>query len=1051
MARSYEQRTLHFSLSFVPDDVEIKLHVGRERHLLQRHTTASLTVARRENRALRLLPDHEATHFVPDLRLPSDQAQLLFVTTTPRRTDGRLPTLLLTKLHIPKDAVRKAWQRERANGTIPRGPHPALLAAGVADDGTDPEIPPDVHDWASALDAAVQAVFQHGELLNIGADAAATAILIIQHSKGISDLASKILQQATAHMKDPNASNWVEDVPYSQPDGTPSSKHRYVWSKLTQQWMLTPMQDSLRKVKNTPSLQSSPTNAGNYTVLSGITAVGSPQSVETLPRLGGVHLAASRPRRVGKSETVWTVNDYTPQHGFTYNGDVELKDGSFSVSFTNSWLRWLSGYVEFLGPNAQPVVPEGWTSQVPSGVAGTYDSDTKKYVTLFSAVDTILGIPLGASPTEISFRWPSNAAGVRILAGGIGRTGGIQGQDGAYYGGWDAQICAAGAIMTGIFCYGVPTVCLVAGAAIPQTALNELAKSVIGIALDVGLALINGPIATAISHGELTSALIAFADSIPHLLLEAPGLAAAISAAVAVEDAVEEATPVFGWIALGLSILSTVANLVQTSVEVGLSPAVFDVRATRAIGAEWTLQPDPGHKEWPLNATHYVVTAAFTDGTTRVATGQVGSPPQTDPITVSFNAANENELPAGGTVQFTANFYSDTDWLCGSATSKPLSAAIDADKLIVPEQAIEEHLVPLQNTTRYLYQKSATWDAEEKRHVWASARPSATHTSLNPSNIGNYIGALGQITVNQPQNQLAYSWQASGQNIPPTNQQLYAFQTISTLTSPEDGLRFVPNGFVGAAAPLYDLTGGPRGNNFYLDPSNGMNHLRQIVLDGSSGNFTLLANASWGRFNEPIKACIIHPDGYAVGVNAGNAKLEVLRLPSGSTTDAAAPFADIFGGYGTRPGLMHQPVGVAPALGSGVIVLENADASLQAPARFQGFDLMGNPAPIFEGHLPTALVRTEASPITCLAIATESKGFIYVLKYVGDGSQTVNYLLDIYAPDGSFLAQTAGLPAGGIAVDLWRTLFTLDYQQIAKPQGERTEPSVSFWIPSTPS
>jgi hypothetical protein len=148
---------------------------------------------------------------------------------------------------------------------------------------------------------------------------------------------------------------------------------------------------------------------------------------------------------------------------------------------------------------------------------------------------------------------------------------------------------------------------------------------------------------------------------------------------------------------------------------------------------------------------------------------------------------------------------------------------------------------------------------------------------------------------------------------------------------------------------------------------------------------------------------------------------------------------------------MHQPVGVAPALGSGVIVLENADAYLNVPARMQGFDLRGNPAPIFAGNSPTASVRTEAAPVTCLAIATEAKGFIYVLKYVGDGSQAEDYLLDIYAPDGSFLSQTTGLPAGGIAVDLWRTLYTLDYQPITKPQGGRTEPSVSFWTPTTPS
>jgi hypothetical protein len=1064
MARSYEQRTLHFALPFVREDAEIKLHVGRARHVLQRHTTATLTAARQINRALRLLPDHQVTHFVPNLQLPADQAQLLLVSTTSRRPGARLPTLLLTKLHVPKDAIRRVLEHEREKGTT-RRPDPALLAAGVEDDGTDPELPIDVQDWATALDAAVQAVFQHGELCNIGADNAAKVTNIIRnHAKGISDLRSQIYQQAEAHMKDPSASNWVEEEPYSNPDGskpppnsTVATKMRYVWSQRTQQWMLAPIQDSLRKVKNEPELQSSTTNAGNYAVLNGITAVGSPQNGDAPPRLRGVNLAATRPRRLGGSDTSWTVNSDTPFFGFAYNNDVELSGGTFSASFTNSFLRWLSLYVEFLDSDGKtPVVPEGWQSKVPGGLAQTYDSDTKKYVTLVESVSTILAVPLGAEPTEISFPWPPNASGVRILAGGIGRSGGIQAQDGTYHGGWDQQVCAAGAMMTGIFCLGLPTICLLMGASIGAARLKSLSKSLIGVALEIGSMIVDGAISGTLGGSDSKSIILCFADLIPRLLLDAPELIIAINAAVA-EEAVEESTPIFGWIALGLSIATTVAELAETSIEVALSPAVFDLTATRAIDAQWTLDPDPEHKIWPREATHYIVTATFTDGTTRIAKGEMGPPPQTAPITVIFNAENEDQLPGGGTVQFDAKFYSDSGWLCGSATSPQLSIPIDADELTVPEQAIKENLIPLDATTRYLYQNSLTWDADKKQHLWASARPSATLTSLNPSNIGNNIGALGQITVNQPQTQLAYSWQASGQNIPaqpggnPTNNQLFAFQTISTLTSPDEGLRFGPNGFVGAAAPLYDLTDGPSGNNFYLDPSNHLNHLRQILLDGSSGSFILPTNASWGRFNQPINACIVHSSGYAIGVNTGTAKLEVLRLPAASTTDATAPLANMFGGYGTRPGLMHQPVGVAPALGSGVIVLENADAGLQAPARMQGFDLFGNPAPIFAGNSPVALVRTEASPISCLAIATESKGYIYVLKYVGDGSRPEYYLLDIYSPDGSFLAQTVGLPASGVAVDLWRTLYSLDYQQITKPQGERTEPSVSVWVPPTPS
>jgi hypothetical protein len=117
MARSSEQRTLHFALPFVPGDLEIKLHVGGQRHLLQRHTTATLSAARQVNRALRLLPEDQVTHFVPDLQLPADQAQLLLVSfplpLRPIPPIQRLPILLLVKLHVPQNAVRTVLERKR--------------------------------------------------------------------------------------------------------------------------------------------------------------------------------------------------------------------------------------------------------------------------------------------------------------------------------------------------------------------------------------------------------------------------------------------------------------------------------------------------------------------------------------------------------------------------------------------------------------------------------------------------------------------------------------------------------------------------------------------------------------------------------------------------------------------------------------------------------------------------------------------------------------------------------------------------------------------------
>ncbi|MFZ5962598.1 hypothetical protein ACOXXX_06560 [Thalassococcus sp. BH17M4-6] len=93
-----------------------------------------------------------------------------------------------------------------------------------------------------------------------------------------------------------------------------------------------------------------------------------------------------------------------------------------------------------------------------------------------------------------------------------------------------------------------------------------------------------------------------------------------------------------------------------------------------------------------------------------------------------------------------------------------------------------------------------------------------------------------------------------------------------------------------------------------------------------------------------------------------------------------------------------------------------------------------------------------------LDLATEMKGYIYVLGYTGDPADPANYFLDIYDPLGIWLSRTpdpelsteaTGVNGSRIAVDMWRNLFTLNYQQISGPGG-RVEPSVSMWVPTTP-
>ena len=97
-----------------------------------------------------------------------------------------------------------------------------------------------------------------------------------------------------------------------------------------------------------------------------------------------------------------------------------------------------------------------------------------------------------------------------------------------------------------------------------------------------------------------------------------------------------------------------------------------------------------------------------------------------------------------------------------------------------------------------------------------------------------------------------------------------------------------------------------------------------------------------------------------------------------------------------------------------------------------------------------------STDIHYLDVGVETKGFIYVLSYQGTGSAQSDYHLDIYNPDGAWLSRTPknagnpGVNGARMIVDQWRNLYTLNYEAILGPNN-RTEPSVSTWIPSTPT
>lgn len=95
---------------------------------------------------------------------------------------------------------------------------------------------------------------------------------------------------------------------------------------------------------------------------------------------------------------------------------------------------------------------------------------------------------------------------------------------------------------------------------------------------------------------------------------------------------------------------------------------------------------------------------------------------------------------------------------------------------------------------------------------------------------------------------------------------------------------------------------------------------------------------------------------------------------------------------------------------------------------------------------------------TFLDMAVEAHGYIYVLSYTNDGSKTSDYLLDVYAPDGTHCFRSPdpslsltpqNIVAGKLTVDIWRNVYGLTYESLTAPSGA-PQPGVGHWVPTPP-
>lgn len=376
---------------------------------------------------------------------------------------------------------------------------------------------------------------------------------------------------------------------------------------------------------------------------------------------------------------------------------------------------------------------------------------------------------------------------------------------------------------------------------------------------------------------------------------------------------------------------------------------------------------------------------------------------------------------------------------------------MDTATLVDMECTIERQLTPL--TAATIYKHDQILDFVGNNYLWKT-------TSTAPMVAGRAALEPRGITLAQRSGQIGYVWRSLDGSVPvcgygDPSDQVYTAQNVSSGTNPNSKLKRMSQlniacGVTEGVGLYYKLMGDTDGNgeNFLLEGSLDALHVRPIPINATDPREPWLSldirRPSYGTFHRMPTAVVWHPGNYLVGVHASLHKLEVLNLNNGlAMHDTDAQAAHLLGGLGMRPGLLRGPTCVASTLSGAVLVLESI------ANRVQALDIHGSPIPYFPSTLSSPYffeLYPYGNTVTYLDMGVEATGFIYVLSHTGNGQQSTDYNLDIYSPGGVRVSHTNGFTAARIAVDLWRTVYTLNWQTL-QGLGGRPEPTLSRWRP----
>lgn len=1085
----------HADLSDALEGETYWLHAMGKRHKLNPHTEETLARLRADAPHLCDMQNVQSTHFTHEpITLPADR---------------------VVRVHLKHtmNTLGKPDGHHGVSHAAIHSPHCLQRIQGASQDT--------YHASIDYVTTAKCLAFHHPDLINVDPQTTAQINKHMNDNQAISsefDNLGAIFRQMGPATE---TSGWARLVAFAPDNGDKyDGSKTYYFHQPTEDSMTSagPALTMLMKAtKNDPSLEvkhNPQTNEwqGKWTQQSG-QSVATEQSPEPLTELATLAATPS---------DNWTASLTNTNTVAGLDIKMEIIDASkkqLKVTFSNTFIRYLGAYIRFIDACGNPINTPDWkvdgliTEIINDVINPQYDD--LRFMGLIGPVNNVMAIPIVSDPgvLEVIIEMPDKAVSATLWGSGLGTGGNPY-----------PKTPLVGGVLTGVVNLGVPAFMLAFGAAAQSykplyDIIQKLSanKAFVAGVIAVGVTYFGANFGIAAANKKMdwksfsTLAKLLFDKSATEALLW-------IEADLAAEEAAEE-IPFAGWIILALNIATGIAQMAETIVEVATSPWNIPNSISSTITTTTTLHPDPRHKAWPQapagTKTSYTTKLMYKKSSrpTRVQTIDV---PDDETALTLTNKFENNTL--GGEIKLEVNYYFD-NWLAGKATTGWLEN--DEDNAAEIMLYLVQYPIPL--SEKSVYKHTAILDYEGGAYAWrlSATAPTTTVTSRNTSASGNAISQWYGMSLSQKFAKIGWAWRAAGtglvSSISGQGGQLAVMNSMDIPGRPMDDAKFPTAGFSQQTQLMYDpyppkfqmneannnWVIGADGNpvpdptavqlgEYYIDPrkadadleQDGGYHLRKVDLS-SDAPFDLSDNQlSYGRFPYFPTAFVLHPAGYALAVTNVNQinKLQIVPLVLEGAADDQVPMAATYAGEAlndTRHGLLFHPVAVSCSYDGTIIVLEDTKSSsgksANVVARLQAFDLNGNPVSRFmdsSGDPSPFLILSDADNLTYLdvcAVGNEKMTYMYVLYYKDDGANASDYQMAIYqygsqAPATNPLVSTPSVAAAKLAVDMWHTMYTLNYAMTTDSSGNpagpqtgstgpagRTVPSISEWLPPIPT